>query len=175
MNGYTTLYVVELCCLACGRDSGVLESRVWPWAGPVLLRPSDGQVAMTVCDWSRLRCAVCNGNVYAYADEVRIRRVYHALSPDELDLPRRGRPPKWLVARRRASLQHSDDWRRSRAGANRENTLPHAHVSAHGMCRMHPVHPPRDQIHRGHVSGSHAGGHHAGVREDLRSMPEARG
>lgn len=107
MNGYTNLYLVELCCLACGRDCGVLESRVWPWASPVLLRPSDGQVPMMVCDLSRLRCAVCNGNVYA--DEVRIRRVYPALSPEELDIPRRGRPPKWLVAQRRAAVESSDE------------------------------------------------------------------
>ena len=163
--------MVDPRCLACGRDTGVLESRAWPWAGPVLLRPSDGHVTMTVCDWSRLRCAVGNGNVYA--DEIRIRRVYPALSPDDLEVPRRGRPPKWLVAQRRAAIESSDESYR-RAAANREDTRPHGYVSGHGMCWMHPVNPPRYQLDRGHLSGSHAGGLRAGAREDLRSMPQER-
>jgi hypothetical protein len=44
---------------------------------------------------------VCGGNLYP--DEIKTRRVYPPLSREELDVPRRGRPPNWLVAQRLAA------------------------------------------------------------------------
>jgi hypothetical protein len=98
---FVRVYLVELRCLACGRDIGVLETHVWPTARPVLIRVDRGERAQTVPDWTRLGCVVCNGN--AVVEEISSMRVYPALSPEELDVPRRGRPPAWLVAQRRAA------------------------------------------------------------------------
>jgi hypothetical protein len=98
---FVRVYLVELRCLACGRGIGVLETGVWPTARPVLLRVDRGERAQTVPDWTRLRCAVCNGN--AVVDEISSLRVYPALSREDVDVPRRGRPPAWLVAQRRAA------------------------------------------------------------------------
>jgi hypothetical protein len=96
------VYLVDLRCLASGRDVGVLEARSWPCAGPVLFRARAAQPVVAVPEWRRLRCEVCRGNVYA--DEIHSLRVYPALSRDDLDVPRRGRPPKWLIAQRRAAF-----------------------------------------------------------------------
>jgi hypothetical protein len=35
--------------------------------------------------------------------------MYPALSREDVDVPRRGRPPKWLVAQRRAVLDGMPD------------------------------------------------------------------
>ena len=104
---FQRIYLVDLRCLACGRDVGLVQSRSWPCGGAVLLRPGGQQTLICVARWWSLRCAECNGNVYA--DEVRTARLYPSLSRDELDTPRRGRPPNWLVALRRASLEDQDE------------------------------------------------------------------
>ena len=58
----------------------------------------DGRPSAVSVDWSRLRCGSCGGN--AYADDVRTTRIYPALAWDQLEPPRRGRPPRWLIAER---------------------------------------------------------------------------
>lgn len=99
---FVVVYLVDLRCLACGRDIHVLEARNWPCTSTVLFRRGKTEPLLSFTDWRRLRCEVCSGNVYA--DEIRSTRVYPALSRDELDVPRRGRPPKSLVAQRRAAV-----------------------------------------------------------------------
>ncbi len=98
---FVVVHLVELKCLACGRAIGMLEARCCPCVGPVLFQAAGTHTLVSVADWRRLRCAVCGGNVYA--DEEDTTRVYPGLSKEELDIPRRGRPPKWLVAQRRAN------------------------------------------------------------------------
>jgi hypothetical protein len=95
-----TLFLVDLECLQCGRLAGTFKSRNWPSRGTVEFHPAGQRHSVAVTNWSQLRCDVCGGNVYA--DEVKTTRLYPQLSRDDLDLPRRGRPPAWLVAQRRA-------------------------------------------------------------------------
>jgi hypothetical protein len=96
--GATVVFRVELRCLACGRDIGVLETPRWPTCGRCLFKASVADSAICLPDWSRLRCSVCRGNVYA--DEVRTIRKYPPVAWDDDESHRRGRPPKWLVALR---------------------------------------------------------------------------
>jgi hypothetical protein len=95
------VFRVDLGCLLCGRTIGTFETRRWPWFGPVVLHRPCGEPAMSAENWSRLRCTTCGGNVYA--DEVRTAKLYPSVSLDDLELPRRGRPPRWLVAQRQAA------------------------------------------------------------------------
>jgi hypothetical protein len=78
----------------------MLESLRWPDTGVIQFRADAGAAPVIVVDLRRLRCAVCGVN--GYADQVRTRRLYAPASRDHLELPRRGRPSKWLVAQRRA-------------------------------------------------------------------------
>ncbi len=104
---FVVVHLVELKCLACGRAIGILEASRWPCIGPVLFQAARTHTLVSVADWTRLRCAVCGGNVYA--DEADTARVYPALSKEELDIPRRGRPPKWLVAQRHANASTDEE------------------------------------------------------------------
>ena len=101
----TLVFHVELRCLLCGRDCGIVELARWPSLGPALLRTDNhssvGASAISVRDWSRLRCRICGGNVYA--DEVMMYRIYPRVSWDDLDPPRRGRPPRRSVRSRRCN------------------------------------------------------------------------
>jgi len=93
---------VELRCLLCARTVGCLEAGRWPCLGPMLFRRAGVDLAVRIADWRGLRCAFCGGN--AYPDEVATTRVYPPLRLIDDDLPRRGRPPKWLVAARKAQV-----------------------------------------------------------------------
>ena len=94
------VFHIDLICLLCGRALGILQTRRWPSRAPALFRP-DGQArAVEIADWCRLRCPTCGGNVYP--DEVSTVRVYPSVRWDD-ERPRRGRPPKWLLAQRQAA------------------------------------------------------------------------
>ena len=97
------LFTIELWCLACGAQLGVLLTNCWPSFGPFHFQATGADQRLLVGNWTRLRCAAWGGN--PYVDGVRSRRVYPHLRPEDFDLPRRGRPPKWLVAQRRAVEQ----------------------------------------------------------------------
>jgi hypothetical protein len=101
------VFRVDLGCLLCARTIGTFETRRWPWFGPVVLRPPHEAPAVSVANWSRLRCLTCGGNVYP--DEVRTVKHYPFVCLDDLELPRRGRPPRWLVEQRRAARSDSAD------------------------------------------------------------------
>ncbi len=92
--------LVELRCLLCARTIGSLEAERWLALGPMLFRPAGVDHPVWITDWRRIRCALCGGN--SYPDEVTTVRVYPPIRWDDSDRPRRGRPPKWLVAARRA-------------------------------------------------------------------------
>lgn len=96
---YVRVFTIELWCLACGSQIGVLRTTRWPSFGPFLFQQEGAERHIAIGDWTRLRCVSCRGN--PYLDGIRSRRVYQRLRPDELDVPKRGRPPKWLVVQRR--------------------------------------------------------------------------
>jgi len=78
---------VELACLMCGRDLGMLESEVWPNYGAVILHlPRSRSILIT--DWRRLRCTTCGGA--AMPGEITHRLVRAEVSLDwSSDRPRR--------------------------------------------------------------------------------------
>src|SRR6266536_2287254 len=88
-------FSVELGCLLCARDVGVLECAAWPsCAGTLLCR---GMPAVAVSDWHQLRCDTCGGSIIPV--EVTRRWIRNEPPIDWLaERPRRGRPPKRLAA-----------------------------------------------------------------------------
>ena len=94
---------VELACLMCGREFGMLESEVWPNYGRVVLHLLTSR-SILITDWRRLRCTTCGGAGMP-------GEITHRLVRDEgpldwsTDRPRRGRPPKSVAAQR----QHDDE------------------------------------------------------------------
>ena len=94
----TVQFTVDLGCLLCGRELGALESTAWPTYRRVVLRQA-GAPPTQLADWRRLRCASCGGA--AMPTEVTCRLVRNEAPIDwAAERPRRGRPPKWLVAQR---------------------------------------------------------------------------
>lgn len=94
------VFHVDLICLLCGRALGVLKTHRWPSRAPALFRPASQSRAVEIADWCCLRCPTCGGNVYP--DEVSTVWVYPPVRWDD-ERPRRGRPPKWLLAQRQAA------------------------------------------------------------------------
>jgi hypothetical protein len=91
---------VALRCLLCARPLGTVVVPRWPWLGRASFTPAGGAPAVEIPDWRRLRCVACGGN--AYPDEVTPVRIYPRVPFDDWR-PRRGRPPRWLVAQREAA------------------------------------------------------------------------
>ena len=95
------LFIAEIVCLLCGRETGIAAAEHWPPTGPILFQPPDAKTPWVVRAWWRIRCAVCGGNTAA--DEVTARTV--RLEPPidwREERPRRGRPPKRLAELRRS-------------------------------------------------------------------------
>jgi hypothetical protein len=93
--------VVELRCFLCADTIGTLEMDHWPSFGPARLRTTPAAPSVAIADWTGLRCARCGGNVYP--DEISTTSVHPPVSWDDLERPRRGRPPKLLAAQRQAA------------------------------------------------------------------------
>jgi hypothetical protein len=66
----------------------------------VRFTPAGSDKPVTVLDWTRLRCGRCGGRLFVEGLET-IRRRIEPTNVFEEDRPRRGRPPKWLVEKRR--------------------------------------------------------------------------
>lgn len=100
-----TTYVAELQCFLCGTPAGAFESDRKPLPAHGVWRPSSG-AARRVADWRQLRCARCGGALYAES----IEAVVHADEAEDLqrEVPRRGRPPKWLIEERRRQREAFD-------------------------------------------------------------------
>lgn len=93
------VYLAELQCFLCGSLAGAIESDRKPLPPAGLWHPADGSEASRIADWRQLRCGRCGGALFAESVEAVVRH-------DEADalrreVPRRGRPPKWLVEERR--------------------------------------------------------------------------
>jgi hypothetical protein len=100
--------VAELACLVCARSIGSATADCWPPRGPVLFKPADSTNARWLATWWRLRCHTCGGNTAATELVVRAIRL-DAPSDWQADRPRRGRPPAWLAAQRRAIREAAGD------------------------------------------------------------------
>ncbi len=91
----TIRFSIEIGCLLCARDVGVLECAAWPSCAGMLLRRA--MPAVMVSDWHQLRCDACGGSLIPV--EVTRRWIRNEPPIDWLaDRPRRGRPPKRLAA-----------------------------------------------------------------------------
>jgi len=100
-------FMAELTCLLCGRGQGCLEAGMWPPRGTALLRRPGAEQPIPVTERQRLCCGSCGGAVIVA--EVAALAVRPEAPPEwEAEPPRRGRPPKWLVARRDAGLAASE-------------------------------------------------------------------
>ena len=95
----TRLLRAELRCYLCGETCGVLEAPPAPAMPRVTqFHAADGSPARMLA-WSALRCPRCNsGSLFVDEPEIVVRRFERI--DWAVDRPRRGRPPRWLVALR---------------------------------------------------------------------------
>src|SRR5579859_8285642 len=69
------VFVAEIVCLLCGRQTGTAVAERWPPTGAILFQPADAKRLSPVRAWWRIRCAVCGGNTAATEIETRIARL----------------------------------------------------------------------------------------------------
>jgi hypothetical protein len=89
----------DLRCLLCARIAGAVQADGRGLAGPFLLQQGSSATVVQIADWRPLRCRTCGGNVYP--DDARTVWMYPPVRWGD-EQPRRGRPPNWLVAARKA-------------------------------------------------------------------------
>jgi hypothetical protein len=101
-----TAYLAELQCFLCGSLAGSIESDRKPLPAYGVWHPAGGGRAERVADWRQLRCNRCGGALLAESIEAVIRND----DSEELrrEIPRRGRPPKWLVEERRRARESAE-------------------------------------------------------------------
>ena len=92
--------VADIGCLLCGRRVGAILTDQWPPAGAVVsFQAEAARTTRPLAAWWRLRCAICGGNTAV--TELTQRTVRLEPQVDwRSDRPRRGRPPKRLLAER---------------------------------------------------------------------------
>jgi len=95
-------YEAEAGCMHCGRIAGLLRSRRPTSTDGALFLGAGGAAAIRIGSLADLRCPRCGGPLYAESFEVR-----YAFKPADIpiDQPRRGRPPRWLVAARQRAAE----------------------------------------------------------------------
>ena len=96
----TTVFHAEIACILCTRTVGTAVDIRWPPLTTVLIQ-MDGSKVLRRVELRRLRCADCGGNTAASEVTTRLLRREGAIDWRR-EQPRRGRPPKWLVAERAA-------------------------------------------------------------------------
>jgi hypothetical protein len=96
----TTVFVAEIACILCTRVVGTAIDLRWPPVRTVLIQ-MDGSNVLRRVELRRLRCADCGGNTAATEVTTRFLRRERAIDW-QIEQPRRGRPPKWLVDERAA-------------------------------------------------------------------------
>ena len=104
-NGRTA-YLAELQCFLCGSLAGSIETDRKPLPPYGVWHPAGGGRAQRVADWRQLRCGRCGGALFAESIEAILKHD----TDDELrrEVPRRGRPPKWLVEQRRREREAAE-------------------------------------------------------------------
>jgi hypothetical protein len=100
-----TVFVAEIACILCTRVVGTAVDTRWPPVGTVLIQAEGSKVLRRIA-LEQLRCTDCGGNT---APTEVVTKLLRRERPSDLqiDEPRRGRPPKWLVALR-AAHRHFD-------------------------------------------------------------------
>jgi hypothetical protein len=95
----TRILRAELRCRLCAETCGVVEAPLEaPMPRVAQFRASDGSPAQMLA-WSTLRCPRCSsGSLFLDEPEIVVRRLERV--DWALERPRRGRPPRWLVALR---------------------------------------------------------------------------
>lgn len=101
-----TVYVAEMQCFLCGNLAGSVEVDRKPLPSFGIWRPANGDTPSRVADWRSLRCNRCGGALYTESVEAMVRRDDDAEMGR--DMPRRGRPPKWLVEERRRAREAAE-------------------------------------------------------------------
>ena len=99
--GATTVFVAEIACIMCSRVIGTAVDTRWPPVYSVLIQVEGARVLRRV-ELSRLRCPDCGGNTSSTEVTARLLRREGPIDWRK-NGPRRGRPPKWLVAQRAAN------------------------------------------------------------------------
>ena len=99
-------YLAELQCFMCGSLAGSIESDRKPLPPYGIWHPAAGGPAQRVADWRQLRCGRCGGALFTESVEAVVRHDDTAGSGREV--PRRGRPPKWLVEERRRARESAE-------------------------------------------------------------------
>jgi len=102
----TTVFVADITCILCSREIGIAVAPNWPPVISVLVQ-LEGSAVLRRIALDRLRCPDCGGN--SAPSEVTTRLLRHERPIDwQEEQPRRGRPPRWLVAQRTAGGPPSD-------------------------------------------------------------------
>jgi hypothetical protein len=101
-----TAYTAELQCFLCGSLAGSIETDRKPLPPNGVWHPAGGGHAQRVSDWRQLRCRRCGGALFAESIEALPQHD----DSEELrrEVPRRGRPPKWLVEQRRRDREAAE-------------------------------------------------------------------
>jgi len=95
-----TVFVAEIVCLMCTSRIGIALDNRWPPVSTVLFQ-AQGSTELRRVALEGLRCPDCGGNTVPAEVTTRLLRRERPSHVD--DVPRRGRPPKWLVAQRAAA------------------------------------------------------------------------
>jgi len=102
----TTVFVADITCILCSREIGTAVAPNWPPVISVLVQ-LEGSAVLRRIALDRLRCPDCGGN--SAPSEVTTRLLRHERPIDwQEEQPRRGRPPRWLVAQSTAGGPPSD-------------------------------------------------------------------
>src|SRR5260370_17628229 len=96
----TTVFVAEVTCVMCSRLVGTAVETHWPPVNSVLIQV-EGSAALRRIALDRLRCPDCGGNTAPTEVTTRLLRRERPIDWQQ-EQPRRGRPPRWLVAQRTA-------------------------------------------------------------------------
>ena len=97
-----TVFVAEVACIMCTHVLGIAVDSRWPPVSTVLFQTHGSTVLRRVV-LERLRCPNCGGNTAPSDLTTRLLRRERPSDPGADEKPRRGRPPKWLVAQRAAA------------------------------------------------------------------------
>lgn len=97
-------HIATLGCMLCGDTAGTLHASTWPAPSLAEFHPQDG-APVAMISWRRLRCPRCGGGLIPQDVESVVVRIEPPATFED-DLPRRGRPPKWLVRARLAAIEN---------------------------------------------------------------------